>query len=293
MPSYFRVINLGLFMNNQSENSSTSVPKSNAGKLNRRRVLLWALGLTVLILLSIIVSQQLWLWTVIPPDTASDTLLLYALSTLNFVAFVVFSFIFVRNLLKLRRERHERQLGSKIKTRLLIYFIAISFLPIIAMATFSYLFLNRSLEKWFGSLPARVVNEAQEVQREAVDAQTRSLRETASLLAAVLSSQTDAERQQTLERVIANGKLSAVEIVDGNGQVVARGLANLPANDALELDQLLDKARSLKDDEDALADGKDFDAVSVSITGDQRLIVVPPRRASSDLGETISGSQGE
>mgnify|MGYP003694704617 CR=1 FL=1 len=102
----------------------------------------------------------MWLWTIIPPDTASDTLLLYALSTLNFVAFVVFSFIFVRNLLKLRRERRERQLGSKIKTRLLVYFIAISFLPIIAMAVFSYLFLNRSLEKWFGGLSARVVTEA-------------------------------------------------------------------------------------------------------------------------------------
>ena len=151
-------------MSNQQQNSSAQVP----GKLTRRRrIFLWALGLTVLVLLSIIVSQQLWPWTVIPPDTASDTLLLYALSTLNFVAFVVFSFIFVRNLLKLRRERRERQLGSKIKTRLLIYFIAISFLPIIAMAVFSYLFLNRSLEKWFGRLPARVVNEAQEVQREA------------------------------------------------------------------------------------------------------------------------------
>src|ERR1051325_3096143 len=254
-------------MSNHSENQQILEP---VRLTRRRRILLWGLGVTVLLLLAIIISQQLWLWTIIPPDTAADTVLLYALSTLNFVAFVVFSFIFVRNLLKLRRERHERQLGSKIKTRLLIYFIAISFLPIIAMATFSYLFLNRSLEKWFGSLPARVVNEAQEVQREAVDAQTRSLRETASLLAAVLSSQTDAERQQTLERVIANGKLSEVEIVDVNGQVVARGLATMPANDAIELDQLLAKARSLKDDEDALADGKDFDAVSVSITGDQR-----------------------
>src|SRR6185295_2325037 len=86
----------------------------------RRRILLWILGATVALLLAVIVSQQLWLWTVVRPDSASDTLLLYSLSTLNFVAFVVFSFIFVRNLLKLRRERKERQLGSKVKTRLLV-----------------------------------------------------------------------------------------------------------------------------------------------------------------------------
>ena len=173
------------FMNDQQENPAFQKPRVK----RRRRVLLWTLGVTVALLLFVIVAQQLWLWTIVPPDTASDTLVLYALSTLNFIAFVVFSFIFVRNLLKLRRERRERELGSKIKTRLLVYFIGISFLPIIAMAVFSYLFLNRSLEKWFSKLPEDVVNEAREVQREAVDSQYRSLRETGLLLGVVLSKQ--------------------------------------------------------------------------------------------------------
>src|SRR2546429_9847763 len=155
-------------------------PVNTPAKLNRRRrILLWTLGPIVLLLLSVIVSQQLWLWTIVPPDTASDTLLLYALSTLNFVAFVIFSFIFVRNLLKLRRERRERQLGSKIKTRLLIYFISISFLPITAMAVFSYLFLNRSLEKWFNNATQSAVSEAGEIQREAVATEIRNLRDMA------------------------------------------------------------------------------------------------------------------
>jgi len=281
-------------MNNQHENPPEPLPESVAGRLTRRRrILLWMLGITVLLLLSIIVSQQLWLWTVIPPDTASDTLLLYALSTLNFVAFVVFSFIFVRNLLKLRRERRERQLGSKIKTRLLVYFIAISFLPIIAMASFSYLFLNRSLEKWFGRLPARVVNEAQEVQREAVDAQTRNLRETASLLAVVLKPQSETEKQQTLDRIVASEQLSAVEIIDSSGRVIAQSRGQLSATDAKELASLLEKAHSLRGDDDSLADGKDLDAVVVPLSENQQLVVVSLRRASSDLGDTITGSQGE
>ena len=268
--------------------------ESEAGKLTRRRrILLWTLGITVLLLLSIIVSQQLWLWTIIPLDTASDTLLLYALSTLNFVAFVVFSFIFVRNLLKLRRERRERQLGSKIKTRLLVYFIAISFLPIIAMAVFSYLFLNRSLEKWFGSLPARVVNEAQEVQREAVDAQTRNLRESATLIAVVLKPQSDVEKQQTLDRIVASQELSAVEITDLGGHVVAQSRGQLSAGDVKELETLLEKAHSQKGDDTSLADGKDLDAVVGPLSDSQQLVVVSLRRASSDLGQTITGSQGE
>ncbi len=281
-------------MSNQPENPTELMAERRAPKVTRRRrIVLWSLGITVLVLLSIIVSQQVGLWRVIPPDTASDTLLLYALSTLNFVAFVVFSFIFVRNLLKLRRERRELQLGSKIKTRLLVYFIAISFLPIIAMAVFSYLFLNRSLEKWFGGFSARVVNEAQEVQREALDTQIRNLRDTASLLAVVLQPQSDDEKQQTLNRVVASGQLSAVELIDASGRVVAESRGTLAAGDLKEFESLMEKARSLKGSDDSLADGKDLDAMVVPVSDDQRLIVVPLRRAGNELGETITGSQGE
>ncbi len=256
----------------------------------RRRIALWILGVIVFLLLSVIVSQQLWLWTIIPLDTASDTVLLYALSTLNFVAFVVFSFIFVRNLIKLRRERRERQLGSKIKTRLLVYFVAISFLPIIAMAVFSYLFLNRSLEKWFGSLPARVVNEAQELQREV---EARNLQETAALLAAVLDQQPDLERQQTLDRVTASGQLTAVEILDAHGQHLARSRGALSPTEATELDRLLQEVLSKKTAALSLADGKDFHAVGVPLSESRHLVVVTLRPSDSELDDTIVGSQGE
>ncbi|HEV2884835.1 MAG TPA: hypothetical protein VGW36_08255, partial [Pyrinomonadaceae bacterium] len=274
-------------MNNDLKIPAASTP----GRLTRRRrIILWVLGLVVLILLSIIVSQQLWLWTILPPDTASDTLLLYALSTLNFVAFVVFSFIFVRNLLKLRRERRERQLGSKIKTRLLVYFIAISFLPIIAMAVFSYLFLNRSLEKWFGRLPARVVTE---VQEEVAGAQARNLHETASLLVAVLNPQSDTERQHTLERIVASGQFSAIELRDSSGRTVVQSRTHLSAAETQELDGLIERARSTGYAEESLTDGSDFDVVTARLADNQELIVVPLRRNGNELSETITGSQGE
>ena len=82
----------------------------------RRRGAPWLFGGLTLLLLTVLVSLQLFgLWEIFAPDTASDTLLIYSLSTLNFVAFFLFTFIFIRSLLKLRRERRERQLGSKLK----------------------------------------------------------------------------------------------------------------------------------------------------------------------------------
>src|SRR3954464_12972764 len=147
----------------------------------RRRSAPWLLGGLVLLLLFTLIALQVFgVWAVVPPDSTSDTLLLYALSSLNFAAFVVFSFILIRNLLKLRRERKERQLGSKIKTRLLIYFISISFLPITAMAVFSYLFLNRSLEKWFNPFPDEILQQATEVKRLTLSSQEQTLNDTAS-----------------------------------------------------------------------------------------------------------------
>src|ERR1044072_6265307 len=126
----------------------------------RRRGAPWLFGGLTLLLLTVLVSLQLFgLWEIFTPDTARDTLLIYALSTLNFVAFFLFSFIFIRSLLKLRRERRASLLGSKIKTRLVVYFIAVSLLPITGMALFSYMFFNRSMEKFFSFFPADVVRQ--------------------------------------------------------------------------------------------------------------------------------------
>ncbi len=260
----------------------------------RRRWVPWVFGGVVVLLLSVIASQQLWLWNVIQPDTASDTLVLYALSTLNFVAFVVFSFIFIRSILKLRRERRELELGSKIKTRLLVYFIAISFLPITAMAVFSYLFLNRSLEKWFNNATQGAVSEAREVQSEALATEIRNLKDTGSLVAVLINKQPESAWQQTLDEMIVAGHLSAIEVVTQQGEVKIKREANLPANDRALLAALLERARQGGGAiGESLADGKGFDVISVPLSQNQSLLISPAKRSETDLNDKITGSQRE
>lgn len=113
----------------------------------------------------LIVLQSSNLWKTFTIDSSSDLILLYALSSLNFVAFIVFAFIFLRSIVKLVRERRTFELGAQIKTRLLIYFVAVSILPIIAMAVFSYLFMNRALDRWFSQIPQQVIEQARSVER--------------------------------------------------------------------------------------------------------------------------------
>ncbi len=254
----------------------------------RRRILLWVLGGTVVLLLAIIVSQQLWLWTVVRPDTPADAVMLYALSTLNFVAFVVFLFIFVRNLLKLRRERKERQLGSKVKTRLLVYFISISFLPITAMAVFSYLFLNRSLEKWFNPFPDEIAQQAAEVKRATVSSQEQTLRDTASLLVMLLARQTLEERQATMQHVVSSGQLVRVEIASKDTSTYFQN-SNLSPADSDQLEKLFNNVRSGHSLNEV--DGKEFDALAVPLNHTEMLIIAPQKRASNDLTDLVAGSE--
>jgi two-component system nitrogen regulation sensor histidine kinase NtrY len=275
-----------------TDNRDNLTPERRERIRRRRRMLLWVLGGTVLLLLAIIVSQQLWLWTVVKPDTPADALVLYALSTLNFVAFVVFLFIFVRNLLKLRRERRERQLGSKVKTRLLVYFISISFLPITAMAFFSYLFLNRSLEKWFNPFPDEIVQQATEVKRLTLSSQAQTLQDTASILTMLLNPQTSEERLATMDQLVASGQLVAIEIVRNDGLVEIQSRASLSDNDFEELEKLFGEARRFGGATGlSLVDGKEFDALAVPLNSSEMLIIAPQKRAANDLTDLVTDSE--
>src|SRR4051812_14769205 len=99
---------------------------------NRRRRTAWLVGtLTGASLLLLIVLQSSNLWKSFSVDTSGDLLALYALSSLNFIAFVVFAFIFLRSIIRLVNERRTFELGARIKTRLLVYFVTLSLLPIL------------------------------------------------------------------------------------------------------------------------------------------------------------------
>jgi two-component system nitrogen regulation sensor histidine kinase NtrY len=260
-----------------------------------RRTVPWLLAGTVAVLLAIIVAQQLLnLGSVVPPETGSDTLLLYALSSLNFAAFIVFSFILLRSLLKLRRERRERQLGSRIQTRLLVYFIGLSLLPIAAMAAFSYLFLNRSIEKWMGRLPENVVERVREQQRESLAGRNQNFSEMATLLATAVKTRPQSEWQSTLDQLALTGELSAIAIISDSGEVLAQSQAPVPESQRKELTEVLKRARDPGvQTAEEFADGKGFDLTVVPVTATSRLVLIPRRFSDTDVNDTIAGSQRE
>ena len=258
----------------------------------RRRKVPWILGIFVLGLLWLLVMlQSSNVWKTFSVETASDTLLLYALSSLNFIAFIIFGFIFLRNLIKLTRERKTLALGARIKTRLLVYFVAISILPIVAMAAFSYLFMNRALERWFTQMPENVFNQARQVQDRSLEDQSEKLRETARMLAAVLDKRNLSKAD--LDGVAAAGNLTRIEILSKDGKTLDVSGKKLPPDQTAELERTLDYVRGGHIDEPLLQDGRGFDAAVADLSDGRKLVIVPDIRAEASISQLIDNSLDE
>ena len=242
--------------------------------------------LTVLVLL-----QSSNLWKTFSVDSASDTLLLYALSSLNFIAFVIFGFIFLRSIIKLARERRAFQLGSRIKTRLLLYFAAISLLPIIAMAGFSYLFMNRALERWFSQIPENVAIKAKDVEGQALAMQSKKLHETAQMLGTLVEN--GSVNAEDLKAIADAGNLTLIELISKDNVSQMRAERPLPADQKAELDRVLAGIRSGDSGDASLEDGRGFDAAVVDLRDGKRLLIVPDVADDKGIGEMVDSSLAE
>ena len=116
----------------------------------RRKLILIVLLVLVPALFLLGWSQaSLNLWSFIRPYSSEQTILLLALSTVIFLAFVIFALILLRILLKLYVERQQQQLGARFKTKMVVAFLSLSLVPVCFLFIFSYGLLNRTIDRWF------------------------------------------------------------------------------------------------------------------------------------------------
>src|SRR5579862_2752905 len=88
------------------------------------------------------------------PVNNSQTIVLWALSTVIFILTILLGSKLFRTGVKLYLERQSNHEGSRIQSRLVLGALALSILPVIFLMLFSYGVLNRNLDKWF-SRPGR------------------------------------------------------------------------------------------------------------------------------------------
>jgi two-component system nitrogen regulation sensor histidine kinase NtrY len=122
----------------------------------RKRLLLVAAIVTLVILLALVVWQGSFNMGKFGPSSTDQVLLFWAMSTLVFLLMVTMAFLLFRILIKLYIERSKEREGSGIKAKLVMGAMILSFLPVIFMVLWSYQVLNLNIKQWF-SRPAEGV----------------------------------------------------------------------------------------------------------------------------------------
>ncbi len=178
-----------------------------------RKAFFITLGSVVGVLAVIIFSQVSLNVPFVRPTDSETTILLFVLSMLVSLAFLVFGFILTRSILKLYIERRSRVLGSQFKFKLVAGALALSLLPVMFLFYSSYALVNRTINKWFTLPFEKVTRDTQEIVTLLSDYASRKTAADARSVAAVLSAAVGGgEKPEAIERALAEAaRLHAVD----------------------------------------------------------------------------------
>lgn len=133
---------------NQNRNNRTSISKLSPEERKRRKRegIIIVVAIATVALLTFIENRVVHFGTALP---ISNTILMFILININLLLLILLLFLVLRNLVKLLYDRKRKVMGAKLRTRLVIAFIALTLLPSTVLFFFSINFITNSLEFWF------------------------------------------------------------------------------------------------------------------------------------------------
>jgi len=82
-------------------------------------------------------------------STSVTNILLASLQLIVLLLFIILLFVLIRNLVKLYLERKRKVVGAHFKTRLVLFFTALSLIPTLLLFFFASDLISRNIEQWF------------------------------------------------------------------------------------------------------------------------------------------------
>ena len=127
------------------------------GSARRRRIAWLASGAFVIYaVLQGLYSFNTSHYPLLTPRTTAEILVFTAMSVVVFLLLMVLLVLLLRNIVKLFMDERSRALGSRLRTRLVIGAALIALAPAMFMFYFSFLLLNRSVDRWFSQPTAEL-----------------------------------------------------------------------------------------------------------------------------------------
>jgi nitrogen fixation/metabolism regulation signal transduction histidine kinase len=120
-------------------------------------------GICVLLLFLGLAALNAFRLSFLNPTTPGEIVLFTSISLIAFLLFLAALLLLMRNALKLYAEQRSRVLGARLRTRMLWGAVLLSLLPITCMFSFSYLLMNRAVERWFSQPAEQLRDESSRV----------------------------------------------------------------------------------------------------------------------------------
>jgi two-component system, NtrC family, nitrogen regulation sensor histidine kinase NtrY len=114
-----------------------------------RRITVAILAVATLFLVLLLSGLNAFRLEFLHPRSISQILLFISLPVLAFLLLVTLLVLLLRNILKLLADQRSRVLGSRLRSRMIFGALLLSFAPALCMCLFSFLLLNRSIDRWF------------------------------------------------------------------------------------------------------------------------------------------------
>ncbi|MGA2569096.1 MAG: ATP-binding protein [Terracidiphilus sp.] len=156
------------------------------------------------------------------PETYEQTIALTALEVLLFLLLLLLMLLLFRTVLKVYVGQGSSGVGARLRSRMVGGAVLITVTPAILMFVFSYLLLNRSLERWFSPDASQLRDDSTGVVRELVEYVAGNARSEAESVAQSGAADRD---PQTLQQALSSRRFSleggSLLIFGNNGRLIA------------------------------------------------------------------------
>src|SRR5580692_4992674 len=275
----------------------------------KRRSAVVALGGGMFLLLLVLAALNAFnpLPPFLRPHGTGQILLFTALSVIAFLLLITLLVLLFRNIVKLLADQRSRVLGSRIRSRMLVGALLLSFAPAVFMFLFSFGLLNRSMERWFSQPASQLREDSTRVSLELSQyaaanarAEAESLASSPNLSHALQTGNTEALLREigshriTLEGgfvvVFRNGAaVGQYQLPRDDGQAIIRSWMDQAVTEVLQGHETLAATvlrAAQRSDVPMLVTGKDEYVLGQASTGDGG-IVVAALPLPSGLSETV------
>jgi two-component system, NtrC family, nitrogen regulation sensor histidine kinase NtrY len=286
-----------------------------ATESQQRRSAVVALGGAMFLLVLVLAALNAFNLPFLRPHGSGQIFLFTALSGIAFLLLITLLILLFRNIVKLLADQRSRVLGSRIRSRMLVGALLLSFAPAVFMFLFSFGLLNRSMERWFSQPASQLREDSTRVSLELSQyaaanarAEAESLASSPNLSRALQTVNTEALLREigshriTLEGgfvvVFRNGAaVGQYQLPRDDGQAIIRSWMDQAVTDVQQGHETLAATvlrAAQRSDVPMLVMGKDEYVLGQASTGDGGIVVAAlplPSGLSATVQDIRSGAR--